>query len=85
MTKTGQGRCLVTEEDDDLVYARFGCTDDMEGCQGPFKLEGGVLLAWVQRVTRRVGVLPPAWVWRVPPYAIGSVAMFRVIQRMAAF
>ncbi len=27
----------------------------------------------------------PAWAWRIPPYAIGSVAMFWVIQRVAAF
>ena len=27
----------------------------------------------------------PQWVARVPPYAIGSVAMFWVIQRVAAF
>jgi hypothetical protein len=27
----------------------------------------------------------PQWVGRVPPYAIGSVAMFWVIQRVAAF
>jgi hypothetical protein len=25
------------------------------------------------------------WTWRVPPYAIGSVAMFWVIQRVASF
>jgi len=28
---------------------------------------------------------PPAWAWRVPPYAIGGVAGFWVIQRIAAF
>jgi hypothetical protein len=27
----------------------------------------------------------PGWAARVPPYAIGSVAMFWVIQRVAAF
>ncbi|HXJ59236.1 MAG TPA: hypothetical protein VNU68_21465 [Verrucomicrobiae bacterium] len=27
----------------------------------------------------------PVWSWRVTPYAIGSVAMFWVIQRIAAF
>jgi hypothetical protein len=27
----------------------------------------------------------PAWNWRVAPYAIGSIAMFWVIERSAAF
>jgi hydrogenase/urease accessory protein HupE len=36
-------------------------------------------------VTRRIRVPQPAWVWRVPPYAIGSVAAFWIIQRIAAF
>jgi HupE / UreJ protein len=34
---------------------------------------------------RRVGVALPRWAELVPPYAIGSVAMFWVIQRVAAF
>jgi hydrogenase/urease accessory protein HupE len=33
----------------------------------------------------RFGVSHPAWAWRVPPYAIGSLAMFWVIQRITAF
>jgi hydrogenase/urease accessory protein HupE len=33
----------------------------------------------------RVGVALPRWAELVPPYAIGSVAMFWVIQRVAAF
>ena len=44
-----------------------------------------VIIALTRRVTRRVGVSQPAWAWRIPPYAIGSVAMFWVIQRLAAF
>lgn len=43
------------------------------------------VIALARQVTRRVGVSPPAWAWHVPPYAIGSVAMFWVIQRIAAF
>jgi hypothetical protein len=27
----------------------------------------------------------PVWAWRVPPYAIGSVAALWIIQRVAAF
>ena len=44
-----------------------------------------VVIALARQVIRRVGVVPPAWAWHVPPYAIGSVAMFWVIQRMAAY
>jgi len=36
-------------------------------------------------LARRVPMSPPAWAWRVPPYAIGSVAAFWIIQRIAAF
>ncbi len=42
-----------------------------------------VALAW--QITRRVNVPRPTWVWAVPPYAIGSLAVFWVIQRIAAF
>jgi hydrogenase/urease accessory protein HupE len=34
---------------------------------------------------RRFPVRVPGWSWRVTPYAIGSVAMFWVIQRVTAF
>ena len=33
----------------------------------------------------RLNIAVPSWAERVPPYAIGSVAMFWVIQRLAAF
>jgi len=36
-------------------------------------------------LARRINVLRPAWAWAVPPYAIGGVAAFWVIQRIAAF
>jgi hypothetical protein len=41
MTKTGQGRCILTDEDGNRIYARFSCNGDLEGCRGPFKIEGG--------------------------------------------
>lgn len=41
MTKTGQGRCILTDEEGNRVYARFTCKGDLEGCRGPFKIEGG--------------------------------------------
>ena len=44
-----------------------------------------VVIALAQRVMCRIGVWQPAWAWRIPPYTIGSVAMFWVIQRIAAF
>jgi len=44
----------------------------------------GVMAVW-RRIAGRIQVAPVAWVWRVPPYAIGSVASFWFIQRIAAF
>jgi hydrogenase/urease accessory protein HupE len=44
-----------------------------------------VVFALARRVMRSGGVSQPAWAWRIPPYAIGSIAMFWVIQRIAAF
>jgi len=38
-----------------------------------------------RRISRRAGMSQPGWAWRVPPYAIGSVAAFWAIQRVAAF
>jgi hydrogenase/urease accessory protein HupE len=42
-----------------------------------------VILA--KQVASRITLPRLAWAWRVPPYAIGSVAAFWVIQRIAAF
>ena len=44
----------------------------------------GAMLSLVA-LTRRTEILAPPWAQLVPPYAIGSVAMFWVIQRVAAF
>jgi hypothetical protein len=41
----------------------------------------GLALKLAQRAT----ISPPPWAWRVPPYAIGSIAAFWLIQRVAAF
>jgi hydrogenase/urease accessory protein HupE len=38
-----------------------------------------------RRIMRRIKVPRPAWAWAVPPYVIGSLAAFWVIQRMAGF
>jgi len=43
------------------------------------------VIALARQVMRRFGVSQPAWTWRLPPYAIGSVAAFWSIQRIAAF
>jgi len=40
-TRTGQGRCILTDEDGNRVYARFTCAGDLESCRGPFKIVGG--------------------------------------------
>ena len=44
----------------------------------------GVVLAFIALV-RRIHIPFPRWAEVVPPYAIGSAAMFWVIQRIAAF
>ena len=44
-----------------------------------------VIVALARQVGRRITVPRPAWAWAVPPYAIGSLAFFWVIQRIAAF
>ena len=36
-------------------------------------------------VARRFAWTAPSWLWRVPPYAIGGVASFWVVERIAAF
>ncbi len=42
-------------------------------------------IALSRRITLRINVPQPAWAWAVPPYAIGSLAAYWVIQRIAAF
>jgi hypothetical protein len=44
----------------------------------------GVVLAFIAAV-RRIRIPSPRWAELVPPYAIGSVAMFWVLQRIAMF
>ncbi|MCZ6815838.1 MAG: HupE/UreJ family protein [Planctomycetota bacterium] len=41
--------------------------------------------ASARRITRRIDAPRPTWAWSVPPYAIGGLAAFWVIQRTAAF
>jgi hypothetical protein len=43
------------------------------------------VIALARKVMRRIRISQPAWAWRVPPDAIGSVAAFWIIQRIAAF
>jgi hydrogenase/urease accessory protein HupE len=44
-----------------------------------------VIVALARRIARRITVPRPTWAWAVLPYAIGSLAFFWVIQRIAAF
>ncbi len=39
--KSGQGHCIITNQDGDRVYAEYTCTGDLRGCAGPFTLVGG--------------------------------------------
>jgi hypothetical protein len=34
-------------------------------------------------LARKLPLRAPEWTWRIPPYAIGSVASFWLIQRLA--
>ncbi len=43
------------------------------------------VIALARQVTRRINLPRPAWAGAVPPYAIGGIAAFWVIQRIAAF
>jgi hydrogenase/urease accessory protein HupE len=42
-------------------------------------------IAVARRIARRLKFDAPSWWWRVPPYAIGGIASFWVLQRVAAF
>ncbi len=45
-----------------------------------------LVIALLARLAAKRMTLPhPAWAWRVPPYAIGSIAAFWFIQRIGAF
>ena len=39
----------------------------------------------VYLAVRRIRVTTPEWAWRIPPYAIGSVAAFWMIERVVGF
>jgi hypothetical protein len=41
------------------------------------------LIAAGSRVGRCLRLPQPAWLWRIPPYAIGGLASFRVVERIA--
>jgi hypothetical protein len=43
------------------------------------------LVAIGRHVASRLQWQAPGWWWRVPPYAIGGIASFWVVQRVAAF
>ena len=42
-------------------------------------------IAVVRRIARRLKIDAPSWWWRLPPYTIGGIASFWVVQRVAAF
>ncbi len=43
------------------------------------------VIAIARRASRYLELAPPAWLWRVPPYAIGGLASFWVVERIAGF
>jgi hydrogenase/urease accessory protein HupE len=44
-----------------------------------------VVIGAGRRIGRSLSFTPPGWLWRIPPYAIGGLASFWVVQRVAAF
>ena len=43
------------------------------------------VIAFGRRIARALDLTAPTWLWRVPPYAIGGLASFWVVQRVAGF
>jgi hydrogenase/urease accessory protein HupE len=43
------------------------------------------VIAAGRRIAGTLKISPPSWLWRVPPYAIGGMASFWIVQRVAAF
>jgi hydrogenase/urease accessory protein HupE len=43
------------------------------------------VIAIAHRIARRLTFEAPSWWWRIPPYTIGGIAGFWVVQRVAAF
>jgi len=43
------------------------------------------VIALARLASRHFSIPQPPWAWRIPPYAIGTIAMFWVIQRVTAF
>jgi hydrogenase/urease accessory protein HupE len=43
------------------------------------------VIASARRVARDMRWPQPPWLWRIPPYAIGGIASYWVLERMAAF
>jgi hypothetical protein len=43
------------------------------------------LIAAPRALAQRAGLHAPVWAWKLPPYLIGSVASFWLIERIAAW
>ena len=50
-----------------------------------FVIAAVAVFAALRRLFARVTIPEKSWAWSVPPYAIGAVAAFWLIQRIAAF
>ena len=44
-----------------------------------------IVMAAAVRIARHIRIPQPAWLWRVPPYAIGALASLWLVERIAAF
>jgi len=39
--RNGSGRCVITDQQGDQIYATWSCKGGNRGCKGPFQLNGG--------------------------------------------
>ena len=40
-SRSGEGRCIITDQEGDKVYATWTCKGKSQDCRGPFNLTGG--------------------------------------------
>ena len=69
----------------DIPLALFSFNVGVEIGQLLFIVAVFAFIAASRQIKRRVALPHPTWAWRVVPYAIGSVSMFWLIQRIGAF
>ena len=69
----------------DIPLALFSFNVGVEIGQLFFIAAVFAIIAAIRKIGRGLALQRPAWAWRVVPYAIGSVSVFWLIQRIGAF